>query len=139
MSSLRRTSCRWARRPTGIIATTWCSFLSKGLVGPRIANDSSLVLDLAWEAVFTDVVLEIFWLRRGERIFLGWRHRIPRWRGNAREISAATWLMQAGVEKWEAAGFLGMSVQMLDRVYGHHHHDYLRSAARAIGYRPHQS
>jgi integrase len=48
---------------------------------------------------------------------------------------AATWLMQAGVDKWEAAGFLGMSVEMLDRVYGHHHPDHLREAARAIGYR----
>jgi integrase len=49
--------------------------------------------------------------------------------------TAATWLMQAGVDKWEAAGFLGMSIQMLDRVYGHHHPDHLRSAAQAIGYR----
>jgi hypothetical protein len=52
---------------------------------------------------------------------------------------ATTWLMQAGVDRWEAAGFLGMSVEMLDRVYGHHHPDHLRSAARAIGYRPRQS
>jgi integrase len=29
--------------------------------------------------------------------------------------TAATRLMQAGVDKWEAAGFLGMSVEMLDR------------------------
>ncbi len=43
--------------------------------------------------------------------------------------TAATWLMQAGVDKWEAAGFLGMSVQMLDRVYGHHHPHHLRQAA----------
>jgi integrase len=50
--------------------------------------------------------------------------------------TAATWLMQAGVDKWEAAGFLGMTVEMLDRVYGHHHPDHLRAAARAIGYRP---
>jgi integrase len=49
--------------------------------------------------------------------------------------TAATWLMQAGVDKWEAAGFLGMTVQTLDRVYGHHHPDHLRTAARAIGYR----
>ena len=48
--------------------------------------------------------------------------------------TAATWLMQAGVNKWEAAGFLGMSVEMLDQVYGHHHPDHLRSAARALGY-----
>jgi integrase len=50
--------------------------------------------------------------------------------------TAATWLMQAGVDKWEVAGFLGMSVEILERVYGHHHPDYLRAAARAIGYRP---
>jgi integrase len=48
--------------------------------------------------------------------------------------TAATWLMQAGVDKWEAAGFLGMSVEMLDRVYGHHHPDHLRRAAQRIGY-----
>ena len=34
--------------------------------------------------------------------------------------SCATWLMQSGIDKWEAAGFPGMSVEMLDRVYGHH-------------------
>jgi len=50
--------------------------------------------------------------------------------------TAATWLMQAGVDKWEAAGFLGMSVEMLDRVYGHHHPGHLRNAAHALGYRP---
>jgi len=49
--------------------------------------------------------------------------------------TAATWLMQAGVDKWEAAGFLGMSVEMLDRVYGHHHPNHLKQAARSIGYR----
>jgi hypothetical protein len=43
--------------------------------------------------------------------------------------------MQAGVDKWEAAGFLGMSVETLDRVYGHHHPAHLRAAAHAIGYR----
>jgi hypothetical protein len=35
--------------------------------------------------------------------------------------TAATRLMQAGVDEWESAGFLGMTVEMLDRVYGHHH------------------
>ena len=50
--------------------------------------------------------------------------------------TAATWLMQAGVDKWEAAGFLGMSVEMLERVYGHHHPDHLRRAAHSLGYRP---
>ena len=50
--------------------------------------------------------------------------------------TAATWLMQAGVDKWEAAGFLGMTVELLDRVYGHHHPLHLQQAAQAIGYRP---
>jgi integrase len=53
--------------------------------------------------------------------------------------TAATWLMQNGVDKWEAAGFLGMSVEMLDRVYGHHHPDHLRRAALSLGYRRGQS
>ncbi len=44
--------------------------------------------------------------------------------------------MQAGVDKWEAAGFLGMTVDLLDRMYGHHHPQQLQQAARAIGYRP---
>jgi hypothetical protein len=49
--------------------------------------------------------------------------------------TAATWLMQAGVDKWEAADFLGMTIEMLDRVYGHHHPQHLQQTAKAIGYR----
>jgi hypothetical protein len=33
---------------------------------------------------------------------------------------------------WEAAGFLGMSRETLERVYGHHHPEYLKSAAEAF-------
>ena len=29
--------------------------------------------------------------------------------------TAATWLMQAGADRWQAAGYLGMSVEMLRR------------------------
>ncbi len=43
----------------------------------------------------------------------------------------ATWGMQAGVNKWELAGFLGMTVETLESVYGHHHPDYQRNAAEA--------
>jgi lambda repressor-like predicted transcriptional regulator len=32
-----------------------------------------------------------------------------------------------------------MSVEMLDRVYGHHHPDHLRTAANFIGYRPREN
>lgn len=46
--------------------------------------------------------------------------------------TAATWLMQNGVEIWEAAGYLGMSEETLRKVYGHHHPDYMRGAAEGI-------
>jgi integrase len=46
--------------------------------------------------------------------------------------TCATWLMQRGVPKWEAAGFLGMSVETLEAVYGHHSPDYLKTAAEAF-------
>lgn len=40
--------------------------------------------------------------------------------------------MQRGVPIWQAAGYLGMSAEMLDRVYGHHSPDHLKGAADAI-------
>jgi integrase len=43
--------------------------------------------------------------------------------------SRATWLMQANVPIWEAAGHLGMSPQTLVRVYGHHSPDWQQQAA----------
>lgn len=48
--------------------------------------------------------------------------------------TAATWLMQNGVPVWEAAGFLGMSPELVEKTYGHHHPDHLRRAAK--GFRP---
>jgi integrase len=50
--------------------------------------------------------------------------------------TAATWLMQAGTDPWQAAGFLSTSVETLLRVYGHHHPDHQREAAENIGRRP---
>ena len=43
--------------------------------------------------------------------------------------SRATWLMQAGVDLWEAGGHLGMSPETLMRVYGHHSPDFQKRAA----------
>lgn len=45
--------------------------------------------------------------------------------------SAATWLMQAGVPIYEAAGYLGMTVETLQRVYGHQTPDFQSAAAAA--------
>ena len=41
--------------------------------------------------------------------------------------------MQRGVPIWKAAGFLGMSPEILQDTYGHHHPDYLQGATAAIG------
>jgi integrase len=46
--------------------------------------------------------------------------------------TAATWLMQSGTDIWQAAGFLGMTVETLVNTYGHHHPDHLQEAANAI-------
>jgi integrase len=41
----------------------------------------------------------------------------------------ATWMMQANVPIWEAAGFLGMTIKTLERVYSHHSPDHQERAA----------
>lgn len=46
--------------------------------------------------------------------------------------TGATWMAQAGVPLWQIAGFLGNSVEMVERVYGHHHPDHLKAAAAAL-------
>lgn len=48
--------------------------------------------------------------------------------------TAATWLMQNGTEPADAAEFLGMSLEILQRTYWHHHPDYQKRAA--LGFRP---
>jgi integrase len=42
----------------------------------------------------------------------------------------ATWMMQGRIDPWEAAGALGMSPKTLIEVYGHHHPDFQKDAAR---------
>ena len=47
--------------------------------------------------------------------------------------------MQRGADPWKAAGFLGMSVEVLLDTYGHHHPEFLRDAAAAITSKPKQN
>ncbi|MCK1675245.1 site-specific integrase [Bradyrhizobium sp. 150] len=49
--------------------------------------------------------------------------------------TAATWLMQRGADPWQAAGYLGMSLEILLNTYGHHHPDYLSDAVEKIAKR----
>jgi integrase len=46
--------------------------------------------------------------------------------------TCATWLMQAGADPWEVAGFLGMSIAMLERTYGHHHPNHVAGVHAAF-------
>ncbi|WP_441256050.1 tyrosine-type recombinase/integrase [Tardiphaga sp. 285_C5_N1_2] len=46
--------------------------------------------------------------------------------------TAATWAMQRGANVWDAAGWLGMSPELLERVYGHHHPDYQHDVAERM-------
>lgn len=43
--------------------------------------------------------------------------------------TCATWKMQAGANIWSLAGFLGLTVNTLTSVYGHHHADYQKDVA----------
>ena len=47
--------------------------------------------------------------------------------------TCATWLMEAGADPWEAAGFLGMSVTTLLKNYGHHRPDYQEGVSGLLG------
>lgn len=46
--------------------------------------------------------------------------------------TAATWLMQMGTDPWQAAGWLGMTLEQLQDNYGHHHPDFQEEAAEAF-------
>ncbi|GAF83492.1 unnamed protein product, partial [marine sediment metagenome] len=47
--------------------------------------------------------------------------------------TAGTWQAQAGTPDHEAAGFMGMSVEIYQRTYAHHHPDYQNKASTAQG------
>lgn len=50
--------------------------------------------------------------------------------------TAITWAMQRGSQLWAAAGLFGVSVQTLERTYGHQHPDHMKSAVEAMARRP---
>lgn len=46
--------------------------------------------------------------------------------------TSITWSMQSGVDKWAACGYFGLTLEVLESVYGHHHPDHLASAVHAM-------
>jgi integrase len=63
------------------------------------------------------------WRNAKERAGLPWLHP------HILRHTAATWRVQRGISPWEVAGFLGMTVKVLEATYGHHSPDYQRAAA----------
>jgi integrase len=51
--------------------------------------------------------------------------------------TAITWQAQAGVPVYEICGFFGITAEMFERVYGHHHRDHQSNAVNALS-RPRQ-
>ncbi len=97
-----------------------------------------------WQALDGDAAVYVV-RRRGEPLFRqrrSWewvRKRAGMDPGLTPHIlrhTAATWMMQGGINLWDAAGFLGMSPEILWRVYGHHHPDWQRDIATRIGRKP---
>jgi integrase len=50
--------------------------------------------------------------------------------------TAASWAMQNGGDEAKIADYLGVTVEMLRKVYGHHHPDYQHEAVQAITAKP---
>lgn len=49
--------------------------------------------------------------------------------------TAVTWAMQNGADPTEARGFFGLTQEVMDRVYLHHHPDHQKGVARAVSRR----
>ncbi|MCJ2016492.1 site-specific integrase [Methylobacterium sp. E-065] len=47
--------------------------------------------------------------------------------------TAVTWGVQAGTDLWELSGYVGMTVEMIERRYGHHATDHMEEARAAMG------
>jgi integrase len=46
--------------------------------------------------------------------------------------TAITWQAQLGVPPYEICGFFGITIEVFERVYGHHHPDYQSNAVNAF-------
>ena len=47
--------------------------------------------------------------------------------------TAVTRMMQGGADVWQVAGVAGMTIKVLEEVYGHHHPDGMRAAVKKLG------
>jgi integrase len=47
--------------------------------------------------------------------------------------TAITWALQSGMQPWDASGYFGVTLDTLERVYGHHSPQHLKAAAAIMG------
>lgn len=47
--------------------------------------------------------------------------------------TAITWALQRGARTWDVAGYFGVSIKVIEEVYGHHSPDHQESARLAMG------
>ena len=93
-----------------------------------------------WERRGARYVVEAEW-NRGERVAslkTAWRTAlsasgIDHCTKHDLRHSAITWAMQNGADRWHAAGFFGLTVDMIETTYGHHHPAHMQSAVEAMG------
>jgi integrase len=52
--------------------------------------------------------------------------------------TAITWAMQGGADPYDASDFFGVTRELIERTYGHHHPDHQRGVADALTRRPGQ-
>ena len=60
------------------------------------------------------------------------RAGIPHFTAHMMRHSVVTWMVMDGVPYAEIAKYVGMSVDMVEKVYGHHHPDHLKAAASSV-------
>ena len=141
-------------RPGAILGLTWSRVdLEKGLVDLRdstedgerkraalvpISRDVVEELEAAKEVALSRFVVE-YKAGRTKSIARSFRVAVaksgidPRATPHILRHSAATWMAQDGVTFFEIAGFLGhSSTSMVEKVYGHHHPDFMKNAQKAV-------
>ena len=95
---------------------------------PTVAIPARLLAHMRrWKRLGSGYVVE--WLGRPvERVSKGFaavvaESGLERVSPHTLRHTAITWAMQDGVKLWAAAGYFGVTVEMLEKVYGHHHPD----------------
>ncbi len=123
---------RWARTEHRIKTEARCKSVNVG----RMISEEYVV---EWEGSPVRSVKKAF-KTACERAGLGWYDERGRFKTDVTphtlRHTAATWLMQAGVELSKAADFCGMTEAVLRKHYYHHHPDFQAEAAAAITSKP---